>query len=118
TGWINEGVSSDYLTIKYTSALLSTWEKTYDGNGADQGRAIAADGTGIYVTGISSGEGNDYFTLKYGADGSIIWFARYSAGVQNDRGLAITVDPTTEDVYVTGTSASDYMTLRYKQKYN
>ena len=65
------GTSYDYATIKYHSAGDIAWVKRYNGpggNGIDQARAIAVDGSGsVYVTGGSIGSGTswDYATIKY-----------------------------------------------------
>src|SRR3990170_1907844 len=60
----------NYATIKYHSNGDAAWVRRYDGggNGLDEARAIAVDGSGsVYVTGLSSGSGTsyDYATIKY-----------------------------------------------------
>src|SRR3990170_460006 len=70
TGWSWNGTSDDYATIKYYSTGDTAWVRRYNGpgNGFDEARAIAVDGSGsVYVTGLSSGSGTsyDYATIKY-----------------------------------------------------
>src|SRR3972149_1953109 len=70
TGWSWNGTSDDYATIKYYSTGDTAWGRRYNGpgNGFDEARAIAVDGSGsVYVTGLSSGSGAsyEYATIKY-----------------------------------------------------
>jgi hypothetical protein len=67
---IGSGSSSDYATIKYSSAGVPLWTNRYNGpgNGDDQASALAVDHSGnVIVTGYSTGiEGNyDFATIKY-----------------------------------------------------
>ena len=77
------------------------------GFGSDRAQAIALDGSGgIYVTGTSrrSGTNDDFLTLRYDADGHLLWKARYDGPAgESDYAAAIAAD---EDghVYVAGHS--------------
>ena len=115
------GTGSDYLTIKYDTNGKKEWEKRYNGpdDASDVAAAIALDGAGnVYVTGESegSGTGSDYATVKYLADGTEEWVARYDEAAGTDEAYAIAVDG--GYVYVTGSSEGvatglDYATVKY-----
>lgn len=115
----------DYVTIKYDSAGNPVWFDRYDGpsgDGDDWARAIALDPFGnAYVTGHSRslvGPAHDYGTVKYDADGTRLWVARYNGPVGGDEkawSLAVDLDGS---VYVTGQSPGigsllDYATVKY-----
>ncbi|MCK4532570.1 SBBP repeat-containing protein [bacterium] len=77
TGWSYNGGNFDYVSIKYNNDLsVVLGSATYNGsaNGEDCGRAIVIDRAGdIVVTGYSnSGINNDYFTIKYNDDFSVV----------------------------------------------
>jgi hypothetical protein len=117
------GTSSDYATIKYDANGDELWIQRYNGPGNDYDypSALAIESSGnVYVTGQSfgSGTGQDYATIKYDAEGSEIWAARYS-GPGNVRDVAadLALDGA-GNVYVTGDSGGfgtnqDYATIKY-----
>ncbi len=116
----------DYCTIKYNSAGVIQWINRYNGpaNQFDIPSAIAIDVRGnVYVTGATGGNGTfmDMTTIKYGADGTEKWVARYDGpGHLDDFGKALTVDDS-GNVYVTGdvstnpvnNTFSAYATVKY-----
>jgi hypothetical protein len=120
------GSSSDYATIKYTSAGTAEWTSRYNGpdNLGDEANAIAIDDMGnVYVTGRSYATApytpeNDYLTVKYDASGNEQWAARYDGtGHTQDEAHAIAVD-NAGYVYITGestgnTSYEDVVTIKY-----
>jgi len=92
-----------YITIKYYPNGDTVWVRRYNGsgNGNDRAYALAIDGSGnVYVTGTSG-------TIKYGADGSQLWFEQLG-------GFDIAVDGS-DNIYVTGTDFG-YVTIKYIQK--
>jgi len=116
-----------FCTLGCAAAVSAEWVKEYAGpaNGDDYSTAIAVDGGGnVYVTGASDGISTsyDYATIKYGANGSREWVARYDGpGNQLDSPTAIAMDGD-GNVYVTGHSNGvssefdhdfDYATIKY-----
>ena len=87
------------------------WEKTLDRGDDDWGEDIAVDAAGyVYVTGNTYyGSGFNWLTVKYDADGTLIWEKVYDSGNGDDIANAIAVD-NTGNVYVVG--CSPYGTIR------
>jgi predicted secreted protein len=117
------GDSYDYATVKYDSDGNELWVARYNGpaNRSDQASSIAVDADGnVYVTGRSDNENRerDYTTLKYDADGKLLWEARYTEdGYGDGMATALAVDDS-GNVYVTGQSYGnnsgwDYATIKY-----
>jgi hypothetical protein len=116
----------DYLVLKYDTDGIEVWRRTWDGprHGPDLGRAIAVDDAGnVYVTGTTvddPGHGEDYLTLKYDPEGSLLWASAYNDerfdgdDVPSRRGLAVDAEG---GVYVTGSCQTalgwDHVTLKY-----
>ena len=122
TGYVYDN-GIQYATIKYSPAGDSLWVREYNGPGdfEDEPMGIAVDKSGnVYVTGHSDGgiTDFDYATLKYAADGTLLWTQRYNGtGNSQDYATALAVD-TSGNVYVTGYSYNidgnfDYTTIKY-----
>ncbi|GAB3873935.1 hypothetical protein GCM10028824_26380 [Hymenobacter segetis] len=124
TGGSFNGVSSDYVTIKYAKGTGRVrWVSRYDGpaNLDDRASSISLDAAGnVYVTGGSQPTNGryDYATIKYAkATGRQLWASRYNGmGNSDDFATAMAVDAQGA-VYVTGVSAnpvsSDFATVKY-----
>jgi uncharacterized delta-60 repeat protein len=118
----------DWVTIKYSPDGGELWKARYNSpqNGSDEAWAIAIDGNnGVYVTGSSTGTGTgeDCTTIKYSADGSVLWVAAYN-GTANaaDKAQAIAIS-SSGNIYVTGyttgaASDSDFITIKYLPDYS
>ncbi len=120
--------SADFVTIAYSEAGVALWTNRYNGlgNGPDQARAVAVDGSdNIFVSGSSyrGGSfdyGNDYATVAYSGAGVPLWTNRYDgAGGGDDRAIGVAVDKSGR-VFVTGSSIGsgfaadyDYATIAY-----
>jgi hypothetical protein len=97
----------DVFVRKYDSGGAELWSRQFGTSGDDAGYGVAADASGIYVTGsiIGSISGQTYvgagdiFVRKYGFDGTELW-TRLVGSTATDVGYAIATDGT--DVYVTG----------------
>src|SRR6266540_2772802 len=123
---MGSGSGYDYATIKYNSSGTQQWVDRYNGpgNGDDDARAVAIDGTGnVYVTGhsLGSGSGFDYATIKYDSSGTQQWVDRYNGPGNGDDKIvspgAIAIDAS-GNAYVTGESTNlkgdyDYATIKY-----
>ncbi|MCA1801484.1 MAG: SBBP repeat-containing protein [Rhodothermaceae bacterium] len=123
TGSIRNGseTGNDYYTNKINSNGIKEWTAIYNGPASreDVAKSIAVDEFGsVYVTGFSWGieTFDDYATIKYSSDGVQQWVQRYN-GPANDGDIAnsIAVDGS-GNVFVTGESQGDYLTIKYSQE--
>ena len=116
---VTGSVDDDIRTIKYSSAeggLL--WQQKHAGGGigAESGRAIAFDARGnVAVTGRSFAPhvaGGEVRTIKYSADGGVLWTASDAGGGREDSGHAVVAAGSS--IYAVGraTDASGNMGLR------
>jgi hypothetical protein len=106
------GVNYDYATVKYNSAGVQQWVKTYNGalSSIDEGISIAVDNlNNSYVTGYSTVNTNilDITTIKYNSSGVQQGINTYSGS-----GSSIAVD-NNGYVYVTGLSVGNFATIKY-----
>lgn len=106
------GTNYDYATLVYDTSgeLLHEWRYNGPGNGADYARSVGVDPAGhVYATGTSPGDGtgNDWFTVKYNAEGDTAdWARRYSGStVGNEQAWKLALDDN-GDVFVTGISTN------------
>jgi hypothetical protein len=123
----------DFMTIKYNSAGVQEWIRTYNGtgNGVDMDTRVAVDFQGnIVITGESHGifrlRGSsfsintyaDFYTIKYDPNGNQIWARRYNHSANKvDRPDAMVLDAS-GNVYITGESSdsqsyNDFLTVKY-----
>lgn len=127
TGWRSPVMTSfDYVTIKYAPDGRELWATPYEGLAGSGGRArdvaVGADG-GVYVTGTSTVDttGMDIVTIRYDADGTEDWVARYNGpGNEGDEARALALDDSC-NVYVVGISDSgdeDLVTIKYDRDGN
>ncbi|MBI5411652.1 SBBP repeat-containing protein [Candidatus Peregrinibacteria bacterium] len=103
------GVTHDYLTIKFNSDGNEMWRALYDGGSLDYANSLTVDDVGnIYVTGASAGSGviYDIATVKYDFNGNQLWVARYDNG-GDERANNLAVD-NIGNVYVVGSHIIKY----------
>ncbi len=110
----------EYATIKYNSNGDTLWVRRYRAPDKywDEANALAIDKSGnVYVTGYSFTYETDadYATIRYSTNGDSLWVRRYNQYLDRyDKAYAITVDDN-GNVYVTGGSRTDYVTIKYIQ---
>ncbi|MEK7706725.1 MAG: SBBP repeat-containing protein, partial [Verrucomicrobiota bacterium] len=123
TGGSSGSSSTDYLTIKYSSAGVPLWTNRFNGpgNSSDYAYAAAVDVSGnVFVTGSSyvSGSANNYATIAYSSTGVPLWTNYYNGPGNNyDIPYRVVVDGG-GNVFVTGYSvgsgsSEDYATIAY-----
>lgn len=124
TGVSKGGGTADYAVVKYDKYGTQQWVAVYNGSGNsdDNPYAIAVSAEGdIFITGESKGSTGkfDIVTVKYNANGTLQWEARYNgSGNLNDGGCALAVGES-GNVYVGGycynglSSLIDFVTIKY-----
>jgi hypothetical protein len=116
------GGLSDVFVSQFTADGQLVWSSYLGGGGNDYGYAIAVDKSGsAYVTGVTSsgdfpmpngwdtvynGGDHDVFVSKFSSDGQHLLWSTYLGGRRADEGGDISVDETSGNVYVTGTTGS------------
>ncbi|MCI0366434.1 MAG: SBBP repeat-containing protein [Phycisphaerales bacterium] len=122
-------VTRAYATVKYDYSGQQLWVRNYGlggTNGSAQANAVAVDNAGnVFVTGWSYDYDpgppfeqiiNDAATLKYDADGNLLWEHRYRLPGINNQPYDIVID-SAGNAYVTGGAwvgdGFDLMLLKY-----
>jgi uncharacterized delta-60 repeat protein len=115
--------SNTFATVKYSSAGTEVWARRHTALLDGDHRTVLAVGpaSDIYVacaTSASTGD-SDIVTLKYSANGTLQWEARFSGlAAQNDTVAAIAADAS-GNVYITGSSHTgadvDYYVVKFDQ---
>ncbi|HHH76137.1 MAG TPA: hypothetical protein ENL03_03835, partial [Phycisphaerae bacterium] len=122
-GWALNGYDTihngfnDVFVAKLTSAGAHSWSTYMGGDALDEGRGIAVNSSGVYVTGWTASDGwalhgfdtthndaKDAFVAKLTLAGAHSW-SSYLGGDANDEGLGITAIPSGE-LYITGRTSS------------
>jgi len=116
----------DYATVKYDSQGKELWVARYNGpaDRGDQATSLDFDADrNVYVTGRSDNENRnrDYTTLKYDANGKLLWEARYTGPDNGDNMAAALAVDDSGNAFVTGQSQGDasgwdYATVKYDSK--
>ncbi|MGA9115400.1 MAG: SBBP repeat-containing protein [Bacteroidota bacterium] len=118
-----EDTYEDYATVKYSFQGAQVWAARYDGTGMDldEVAAMSVDISGnSYVTGSSYNADfdADVVTIKYTANGSTDWSARYNPPDESDElAAAIAVDAS-RNVHVAASqwgwgTGEDYVAIKY-----
>lgn len=105
------GTNTDIILIKYNTLGVQQWLKTFDRGGDDEAVNMVMDADeNLVITGNSintSGDHLDIVTLKYSADGALLWSAAYDNAFHgNDDAKGIALDGN-NNIYVCGTSQPD-----------
>jgi len=107
------GRGADYLTVKYNTAGVQQWSRTFRGPFGEDNEAylIAVDGEGnVIVSGFhvvqrlaNYGSGFNVGTFKYDPDGNVLWFADYGDTNTMDSPASLKLDAA-GNVFLTGFS--------------
>ena len=95
------------VVVKFAANGSLAWQRIWNGTtvrGLGRvGVAIAPDGS-IYVTGVSTDNGNDAVLLKFATSGTLLW-ERTWGGADSDESFGVAAAPD-GSVYITGTATS------------
>lgn len=120
TGSIGDGLTG-YATVAYSATTgTQVWIKRYHGSGPGFNEAysvaVSPDGSTVYVTGYSAGNGTydfAYATVAYNAaTGAQQWVRRYKGPGPNAQATSVAVGPT-GTVFVTGSGSGGIATIAY-----
>ncbi len=116
------GTGLDYATLKYNSNGVLQWAAIFNGTGnrEDIPYAIDVDSSGnVYVTGSSQSNNadRDFVTIKYDANGALLWTRTWIGYGGEDIARALKLDAS-GNVYVAGSSTAnsdglDYILIKY-----
>ncbi|HSG98451.1 MAG TPA: thrombospondin type 3 repeat-containing protein, partial [candidate division Zixibacteria bacterium] len=115
---------TDIVTLAYDSEGGLLWERRYDhGLGlTDRASAVALDSRGnVYVTGRTDAAPADkWITLKYNAEGALLWVTTYDAANSGNGGPSAMVVDNDANIYITGkawidSTRYDCVTIKYVQ---
>ncbi len=104
---------TDAYARKYDPDGNELWTRQFGTSTPDEAWAISANGTGVYVAGITWGDlpgytnagSDDAFVRRYTADGTEVWTRQFGTAGQ-DWALAVGADAS--GVYVTGQTAGAF----------
>ncbi|MFI5211429.1 MAG: SBBP repeat-containing protein [Ignavibacteria bacterium] len=126
-GSIGSNTGSDFVTIKYNTAGVQQWVKRYNSptNGGDAAVGVKVDSQGNIITGgftdMGPSESYNFLTIKYDANGTIIWEKQYNGSSSTlDLATCMTIDAA-DNIYLTGLTTnntpfgldSNYVTIKY-----
>jgi uncharacterized delta-60 repeat protein len=119
------GGNYDFALIKYNSAGVQQWVRTFNGpaNGSDEAYSVVLDPYGDVLIGGGSASvlnGMDFVLIKYNSMGSQQWIKTYNGtGNGNDYIRSVSID--NSNIFVTGESMGssnlDFTTIKYFQCY-
>jgi hypothetical protein len=93
--------------VKFAPDGSLSWQRIWNGTTVRglgrTGVALGADGS-VYVTGVSTNNGNDAVLLKFDANGTLLW-ERTWGGADSDASLAVAAAPD-GSAYIAGTATS------------
>ena len=99
--------SPKIFVVKFAPNGSLTWQRIWSGDTVrGLGRPAVAVGAGgaVYVTGLSTNNGNDAVLLKFDANGLLLW-ERTWGGAESDESLAVATAPD-GSAYIAGTATS------------
>ena len=115
---VGQGTGYDYVIIKYNMNGEPQWNLRYNDGLNDFPKSISTDKfNNIYIFGYGDGNqtGNDFVTIMVDSGGVLKWSKRYDySGSYGDESSVGIVD-NLANVYVTGQSNRDMLTIKYSQ---
>ncbi len=102
-GWTNNWGSIDAFITKYSSAGVSQWNRTWNGENDERGYGVCADATGTYLVGATNSYGHggsDAFVNKYDLEGNLVCNTTWG-GSNDEVAWAVVIDGS-GGVYVAG----------------
>jgi uncharacterized delta-60 repeat protein len=100
-GRANNGVTEDFLLVKYNNDGIYQWNRTYDSSSTDRGYGITIDNNDyIYIIGYGN-PSVDTLIVKYDTEGNQIWNKSFYQSV-NSIGRKIAYDINNNSLYTTG----------------
>lgn len=101
---------SDVLLLKFDSSGTLLWQKTWGSTGLEVTTGVAVDPSSeaVYVAGTTDSFGagsNDIFLLKFDPTSGLLW-QRTWGGSGEDYAGGVAVDPSSGDIYVTGSPSN------------
>ncbi len=117
----NSSGGTDFAVLKYGPSGNLLWSKRFRPHTsswqAQATKMVVATGGGVVVTGSAvDGSTLSYATVRYDANGNVLWSKLHDAGYGDDKALALTMGPT-GIYYVSGQtetpSGLTYTTVKY-----
>ena len=109
------GRAAATLTMRVvTEEVEQAWGRSFGGDGADEGRAVATDpdGNSYVAGGVYNGNGYDAVLLKYDRAGQLLWARSYDTG-EDERAYSVARDPS-GNLYLAGVKgAAENLLLKY-----
>jgi len=103
---------ADVFVRKYDFSGNLVWTRQFGTTVFDQPFSITANGTGVYVTGVTTGSlggansgGEDVFVRKYDSDGNIIWTFQFGT---SDTDEAFGISMFSNELYVVGSTLGTF----------
>ncbi len=121
----NAQPNADMVLLKYNNSGALQWRRVYDspGHGYEYSKLVDVDGNNDIVMigyGFITGNGNDYYIMKYDAAGNFQWFENYNYGAntfEEPHGMVIdsldNIIVTGQGITASSSATNDYCTVKY-----
>lgn len=121
----NAQPNADMVLLKYDNSGALQWRRVYDspGHGYEYSKLVDVDGNNNIVVigyGFITGNGNDYYIMKYDAAGNFLWFENYNYGAntfEEPHGMVIdslnNIIITGQGITASSSATNDYCTVKY-----